>query len=122
MVYGKNIFSHLPDHVVPLDIPAFTRGSIIELRVEIFITDQYVEYNIGNSDRNIGLAFLGVENIKKISDWTQQYPECKDPESRKNDLFLKIVSNCMSGGSEEEMHKNLNNIVRNIAREVVIEK
>jgi hypothetical protein len=65
---------------------------------------------------------IAHENIKKISDWTQQYPECKDPESRKNDLFLKIVSNCMSGGSEEEMHKNLNNIVRNIAREVVIEK
>lgn len=65
---------------------------------------------------------IAHENIKKIADWTKLYPECRDPESRKNDVFLKIVSNSMSGGSEEETEKNLNNIVRNIAREVVIEK
>jgi len=65
---------------------------------------------------------IAHENIKKISDWTKLYPECRDPESRKNDVFLKIVSNSMSGGSAEETEKNLNNIVRNIAREVVIEK
>ena len=58
MVHGKNIFPDLPDHVVPLDLPAFACGSVIKFRMEIFITDSYVEFVIGNSDRDIGLAFL----------------------------------------------------------------
>ena len=64
MVYGKNIFSHFPDHVVPLDIPAFTCGSIIKPGMEIFITNQYAEYYFGNGDCDFGMAFLGVWSLR----------------------------------------------------------
>jgi hypothetical protein len=62
------------------------------------------------------------ENIKKIADWMKQHPGCRDADSRKNDLFLKIMSNAMCGGSSEETEKNLNNIIRNIVKEVAIDK
>jgi hypothetical protein len=65
---------------------------------------------------------VAYENIKKITDWTKANPGCSDIDSRKNDLYLKIVSNSMSGGSVEETQKNLDNIVRNIAKEVTIDK
>jgi hypothetical protein len=68
------------------------------------------------------IKVVANENIKKIADWTKEHPECRDPESRKNDLYLHIVSNAMSGGTAEETQKNLNSIIRNIAKEITIDK
>jgi hypothetical protein len=68
------------------------------------------------------IKVVANENIKKIADWTKEHPECRDPESRKNDLYLHIVSNSMCGGTAEETQKNLNNIIRNIAKEVTIDR
>ena len=65
---------------------------------------------------------IANENIKKIADWTKKYPDCRLADSRKNDLYLNIVMNSMCGGSPEETQKNLNDIIRNIAKEVVIQK
>ena len=65
---------------------------------------------------------IANENIKQISQWTKLYPDCKDADSKKNNLFLKIVSNAMSGGTKEECEKNYNKIIKNIARESVIDK
>lgn len=65
---------------------------------------------------------IANENIKQISSWTKKYPDCREYDSRKNDMYLKIVTNSMSGGTVEETQKNIDNIVRNIAKEVVIGK
>lgn len=65
---------------------------------------------------------IANENIKKINDWTKKYPDCRQADSRKNDIYLHIVSNSMCGSTPEETQKNLDNIVRNIAKEVIIEK
>lgn len=65
---------------------------------------------------------VAYENIKQIGPWTKKHPGCQYADSRKNDLYLNIVSNAMSGGTVEETEKNLNNIIRNIAKEVTIEK
>jgi len=68
------------------------------------------------------IRIVANQNIKKISDWTKAHPECRDSESKKNDQYLHIVSNSMCGGTIEETQKNLDNIVKNIVKEVVIEK
>ena len=65
---------------------------------------------------------IAHQNIKKIHAWTEKYPDCRDPESKKNNMYLKIVSNSMCGGTEEETEANLNNIIRNIVKEVTIDK
>jgi hypothetical protein len=62
------------------------------------------------------------KNIKQIPVWRQEHPTCLDPLSKQNDVYLKIVSNSMSGGSQEEMNKNYDKIIRNISKEVTIEK
>jgi hypothetical protein len=62
------------------------------------------------------------QNIKKISEWRQKYPDCTDSESRKNDLYLKIVSNSMSGLTTEEQLKNYEKIISRVAKESVIDK
>ena len=62
------------------------------------------------------------ENIKQISEWRKKHPDCTDSDSRKNDQYLKIVSNSMSGINSDEQVKNVNKIISNVAKETVIDK
>lgn len=50
------------------------------------------------------------------------YPDCIDSDSKKNNLYLKIVSNSMNGSTQEESNKNINKIISNVAKEVIIDK
>jgi hypothetical protein len=62
------------------------------------------------------------ENIKQINEWRKKYPDCTASDSRKNDLYLKIVSNSMSGLTTEEQLKNYEKIISKVAKEAVIDK
>jgi hypothetical protein len=65
---------------------------------------------------------VAYENIKKIDEWRKKYPDCTESDSRKNDLYLKIVSNSMSGMTTEEQVKNVDKIISKVAKESVIDK
>jgi hypothetical protein len=62
------------------------------------------------------------KNIKQITEWVKLHPECYDSSSKQNDKYLKIVSNAMSGSTEQEQHANLNKIISKVAKEVIIDK
>ncbi len=65
---------------------------------------------------------IAFENIKKISEWRNKYPGCMASDSKKNDLYLKIVGNSMSGLTTEEQLSNIDKIVSKVAKEAVILK
>jgi hypothetical protein len=65
---------------------------------------------------------IANENIKQIYKWKEQHPDCTDVDSKKNNLYLKIVSNSMNGSTQEESNKNINKIISNVAKEVIINK
>jgi hypothetical protein len=65
---------------------------------------------------------IANENIKQIKEWRDLNPNCTDVDSKKNNLYLKIVSNSMNGSTQEESNKNINKIISNVAKEVVINK
>jgi uncharacterized tellurite resistance protein B-like protein len=68
------------------------------------------------------IKVIANENIKMIKDWRILNPDCTDVNSKKNNLYLKIVSNSMSGSDKEECDKNMSKIISNVAKEVIIEK
>jgi hypothetical protein len=68
------------------------------------------------------IKVIANENIKQIKGWKEQNPDCTDSDSKKNGLYLKIVSNSMNGTTEEESNKNINKIISNVAKEVTIDK
>ena len=68
------------------------------------------------------IKIIANENIKQIKHWAEKHPDCTKSSSRKNDLYLKIVSNSMNGLTEEEGRKNINKIISNVAKETVIQK
>jgi hypothetical protein len=65
---------------------------------------------------------IANENIKQIKTWREQNPGCTDADSKKNNLYLKIVSNSMCGSDKEETDKNLNKIISNVVKETIIQK
>jgi hypothetical protein len=68
------------------------------------------------------IKHVAHKNMKQIFEWTKDHPEYNDPDSRENDRYLQIVSEAMSGATKEECVKNYNKIIKNIAKETVIEK
>jgi len=68
------------------------------------------------------IKMIAHKNIKNISEWQSLHPDCSDVNSRKNNDYLKIVSNSMSGSSSDECSKNTNKIISNIAKETIIER
>jgi hypothetical protein len=68
------------------------------------------------------IKIIANENIKQISKWKDNYPNCNKSDSKKNDLYLKIVSNSMNGLTKEEGEKNIHKIITNVAKKVIIEK
>jgi hypothetical protein len=84
--------------------------------------DQWVKENENKPLLTKAIKQIANENIKQIGEWRKKYPDCTDPESRKNDLYLNIVSNAMSGSTIEEQSNNYEKIITKVAKEVVIEK
>ena len=64
---------------------------------------------------------IANENIKQISAWKDNYPDCIKSDSKKNDLYLKIVSNSMNGLTKEESDHNIHKIISNVAKKVTID-
>jgi len=65
---------------------------------------------------------VGFKNIRQINEWIKIHPDCKDPRTKTFDKYNKIVMNSMSGVTEEEQTDNINKIVRNVTKAVVIDK
>ena len=68
------------------------------------------------------IKVIANENIKQIKNWKEKNPDCTSADSKKNNLYLKIVSNSMNGLTQEEGHKNMNKIISNLAKKTVIDK
>ena len=62
------------------------------------------------------------KNMKQIGVWTKVHPDYNDPTSKENDKYLQIVSESMAGSTKDDSLKNHNKIIKNIAKETVIEK
>ena len=83
------------------------------------------EWNKENDEKTIltnAIKHVAYKNMKQISEWTKDHPEYNDPDSRENDRYLQIVSEAMSGSTKEECCKNYNKIIKNIAKEAIIDK
>lgn len=68
------------------------------------------------------IKIIGSKNMKQITEWQKVNPHYNDPESKQNDNYMKMICNVMSGSSKEEADKNYEKIIKNIAKETIIDK
>ncbi len=93
-------------------------------RETIYIKDNNIWEKESENREKLKLAIKTVasKNIKQIPLWQKENPDCFDSSSKKNDQYLRIVSNAMNGLTPEETQKNYDKIISKLAKEVVIQK
>ena len=64
---------------------------------------------------------LRLRNSKLLTTFQQVYPESKDSDSKYNDQFNHLVIEAF-GGSDNQDHLNEDKIIRNLTKEVVIDR
>ena len=84
--------------------------------------DQWSKENEDKSVLTNAIKHVAHKNLKQIREWTKTHPEYNDSQSKQNDKYLTIVSESMSGSSQEETNKNYTKIIKNIVKETIIDK
>ena len=62
------------------------------------------------------------KNIKQIPQWVEENPASEDTDTKKHMEYKNIVLEAMGGSTSEDDNKKREKIIRNIAKEVVIDK
>ena len=65
---------------------------------------------------------IAGKNMMQIFDWQKAHPDYNDPETRTSDKYMKMLTNVMSGGTEEEINENYEKIIKNLIKEATIDK
>jgi len=68
------------------------------------------------------IKYIAAKNFKQIKDWKHENPESDDYDSKKHMDYHQIVIHSMGGATKEEDEQHYNKIIRNVAKESVIDK
>ena len=61
-------------------------------------------------------------NFQQLRTWQQQNPAFKDTTTKENDMFIHLSSSAIGGSSPQQDEKNLEKIMKNVLKEVVLDK
>ena len=68
------------------------------------------------------IKFVGSKNIQQLPIWIEKNPQCKNSESKKNDEYMNLIINAVIGSTPEEQLDNINKVIKNVSKEVFIDK
>jgi hypothetical protein len=93
-------------------------------RETLYIKDKDSWEKENGENIKITRAIKEVEhkNIKQIPQWREENPSAEDTETKKHMEYQNILLEAMGGSTMEDDTKKREKIIRNIAKEVVIEK
>jgi hypothetical protein len=93
-------------------------------RETMYVKDQDV-WEKENSDKSRltkAVKMISDKNLQQTQEWIKTHPECAVNNTPENENFVNIMLAVLGGQTEEEDNKNREKILRNIAREVSIDK
>jgi regulator of replication initiation timing len=93
-------------------------------RETLYIKDKDAWEKENGENIKIKRAIKGIEhkNIKQLPQWREENPTADDTETKKHMEYQNILLESMGGATSEDDNKKHEKIIRNIAKEVVIEK
>jgi hypothetical protein len=68
------------------------------------------------------IKHIAHKNIKQLPVWIKENPNSNDCDSKTHMEYIKIVNESMGGLTEEDDKKNYDKIIKNVAKEIIIEK
>ena len=96
-----------------------------DLKREIlYIKDEnaWEKENTEKAKIKMAIKKIANKNMKQIPEWENENPTSQDYDSKKHEEYMKIVNESMGGIDDEEDETNDNKIIKNVAKEVLIDK
>lgn len=93
-------------------------------RETMYVKDQDVweKENEDKSRLTKAVKLVADKNFQQMQEWQKEYPDCVVNNTQQNEMFIKIMLAVLGGQTPEEEEKNREKILRNIAKEVAIDK
>jgi hypothetical protein len=122
--YAEGISKIFIKNLNDIDLPQRPIHCSDSKRDVLYIKDdnQWTKDNETKDKLTNAIKIVANKNIKQIPEWQKANPEYNNPESKQNDKYMKMICEVMSGSTKEEQQKNYNKIIKNISKEVVIDK
>jgi hypothetical protein len=122
--YAEGISKVFIDNLNDIDLTTRPIHCSDSKREIIYIKDdnQWTKDNDNKDKLTNAIKVIANKNIKQIPEWQKANPDYMNPDSKQNDRYMKMICEVMSGSSKEEQQKNYSKIIKNIAKEVVIDK
>jgi len=70
----------------------------------------------------LAIQRIARKNLQTLPKWQQENPDFRILDTNENNDYLKIALNSLGGQTEEEQEKYIKKIMKNVLKEVVIEK
>ena len=84
--------------------------------------DAWEKENGENIKLKNAIKVVEHKNVKQLPDWKEENPESDDYDSKKHMDYHNIIIESMGGATNEDENKKHEKIIRNIAKEVVIDR
>ncbi len=94
-------------------------------RESLFVKNPDGEWEKDTEEKNIMLNFVKAvarKNFNNVNEWRKLHPNCRFHDSKSNDMFNQIMLNSTSGRTEKEQQESYQKIIKNIAKEILIDK
>ncbi len=94
-------------------------------RESLFVKNPDGEWEKETDEKPLMLKFVKAvarKNFNNVNEWRKLHPNCRYHDSKSNDMFNQIMLNSTSGRTEEEQKASYEKIIKNITKEVVIDK
>jgi len=121
--YVKGISNIIVKNLNALDITKRPVHCADKKREVLYIKDddKWEKEDDDNKKLRKMIRRVAFKNYKQISQFKAKYPDCDKSESRYSDKYNKIIVESMGGAGDNEK-ENEDKIIRNISKEVVINK
>lgn len=96
-----------------------------DFKREILYIKSDDQWNKENEEKSLltnAIKHIAHKNMTQIPLWQEANPEYNNPQSKQNDRYIKLINSSMSGSTKEEQQQNICKIIRNVTKEVVIDK
>jgi hypothetical protein len=83
--------------------------------------DKWEKENDDKDKLRKAIKFIAHKNTKLIPEFREKYSDCVYSNSKKSDQYNKLIIEAMGGKGDNDLEKE-NKIIKNIAKEVIIDK
>jgi len=121
--YVKGISNIIVKNLNALDITQRPVHCADKKREVLYIKDddKWEKEDDDNKKLRKMIKRVAFRNYKQVKEFKEKYPDCNKSESKYSDKYNKIIIESMGGEGDNEK-ENEDKIIRNISKEVVIDK